>query len=123
MEIDSQDFRDWLGEKLHQSGTRQKEFARAIGYSESAVSAWINGDRRVSDRACVAIALHFGMNVDDIRLLARRNPPGRSATCDDRSSTALIHYTIAHAHRLTRSQREEILLMIDSMIGKDSGVN
>jgi plasmid maintenance system antidote protein VapI len=122
MKFESHDFRDWLSEKLHEGGTTQKEFASSVGYSESAVSAWVTGERRVSDRACVAIAVYFGMDVNDVRLLANRDivqTPSR-APADAREQ--LVHYTIANAHKLSRKQSEQALYMLSTMLETDSDV-
>jgi len=122
MKFESQDFRDWLSERLHEAGTTQKEFASSVGYSESAVSAWVTGDRRVSDRACVAIALYFGMDVNDVRLLADRDPSQSPSQARTDAREQLVHYTIANAHKLSRKQSEEALLLLSTMLEKDHDV-
>ena len=122
MRFDSQNFRDWLSEQLHDAGTTQQDFASSVGYSESAVSAWVTGDRRVSDRACVAIALHFGMNVNDVRLLAKREPLQSAPRVDTDAREQLVHYTIANAHKLSQKQSETALSVLSTMLEKDADV-
>jgi transcriptional regulator with XRE-family HTH domain len=122
MRFDSQDFRDWLSEPLHAAGTTQREFARSVGYSESAVSAWVTGDRRVSDRACVAIALYFGMSVNEIRLLAKRERLQSDPHVTTDAREQLVHYTIANAHKLSRKQSEAALRVLSTMLEEDVDV-
>lgn len=80
------DFGDWLSDQIYQSGLTQKDFATAIGFSDTAVSAWVGGKRRVSVHAIRAIADYLGMDAQEVARLAGRDLGGRADVPDGQST-------------------------------------
>ena len=53
-----------LKELRIEKGLTQKEFAKEIGYAQSAVCSWENGEKEPKMSAIIAISKFFGVTTD-----------------------------------------------------------
>lgn len=71
---------DRLKELLEQRDEKQVDLARRYGWSQMAVSHWINGKREPDIETIIRLADHFGVTVD--YLIGRTDDPKGRAKVD-----------------------------------------
>jgi|LGOV01.1.fsa_nt_gb transcriptional regulator with XRE-family HTH domain len=59
-------FSNMLGKALKENSLSQSEFGKAIGFSQQAISDWVNGSREPDYDTLIKIAKHFKESTDYI---------------------------------------------------------
>ena len=74
-------FSNVLNEMMKERGISQSQLAKQIGYSQRAVSKWINNQSEPTETPIVLCAKYFGVSTDEML--------GRFSNGDDRSGNNL----------------------------------
>lgn len=71
---DTLTFGEWLSDQLHERGMSQKALAESVGVSNTAVSTWINNEKRPTRRSCWGIADALGLHRQVVMTAAGYGP-------------------------------------------------